>query len=257
MSRLSVLLGLLLAGWPVLRWYGLRLHDGSDEPLGLVAFAAACFFAPRSGWRERLPPSRIFVLTALIAGYALAYFWIPALARALIFVLMIGLAVAPKTFALAWTTLLVLSLPLLSTLQFYLSYPLRLPTTELSAFLLRVSGVNAHASGTTLLWAGERVIVDAPCSGIQMAWSGMFVAAALACWHRLSQRDTLRLFRRTGALVFVANVLRSTVLFFLGSGLWPLPGFAHEGIGLLLFALTVILIYICSIRRPHSSPFVT
>jgi exosortase/archaeosortase family protein len=85
----------------------------------------------------------------------------------------------------------------------------------------------------------------------------MFVAAALACWHRLPQRDTLRLFRRTGALVFVANVLRSTVLFFLGSGLWPLPGFAHEGIGLLLFALTVIIIYICSIRRPHSAPFVT
>jgi exosortase/archaeosortase family protein len=148
--------------------------------------------------------------------------------------------------------LLALSLPLVSTLQFYLGYPLRLPTTQLSALLLRLCGIHVHANGTTLLWAGERVIVDAPCSGIHMAWAGLFVAATLACWRRLSSRDTLRLFRWTGALVFVANVFRSTALFFLGAGIWRLPAFAHEGIGLLVFAATVLLIYFGAMRQKVS-----
>ena len=254
MTRFTTLLGLLLAGWPVLRWYGLRLHDGSDEPLGLAAIAVALFFAPRSGWKETLPQSRIVALTVLLAIYALVYPWLPALARALLFVLMIGLTVAPKTSFVGWTTLLFLSLPLLSTLQFYLGYPLRLPTTQLSAALLRICGVDAHADGTTLLWAGERVIVDAPCSGIQMAWAGVFVAATLACWHRLPWRDTLRLFRWTGALIFLANVIRSTALFCMGAGLWHLPAFAHEGIGLVLFALTAILITHLATRPSNPVP---
>jgi len=242
MPRLTAFLGLLLAGWPVLRWYGLRLQDGSDEPLGLAALAIALLFAPRSGWREPLTRPRLFALLSLLSLYALAYPWFPALARALLFVLMIGIAVAPKSFALAWTTLLVLSLPLLATLQFYLGYPLRLPTTQLSAALLRLCGIDACADSTTLLWAGERVIVDAPCSGIQMAWAGVLVASTLACWHRLPWRDTLRLFRWAGALIFIANVFRSTALFCMGAGLWHLPASAHEGIGLGLFALTALLI---------------
>lgn len=249
MTRLITLLGLLLAGWPVLRWYGLRLHDGSDEPLGLAAIAVALFFAPRSGWKETLPPSRIVPLVVLLATYALAYPWLPALARASLFVLMIGITVAPKTSFIGWTTLLILSLPLLSTLQFYLGYPLRLPTTQLSAALLRLCGVDARADGTTLLWAGERVIVDAPCSGIQMAWAGVFVAATLACWQRLPWRDTLRLFRWACALIFIANIFRSTALFCLGTGLWQLPAYAHEGIGLVLFALTAVLIMHLATRR--------
>lgn len=252
MMRITTLLGLLLAGWPVLRWYGLRLHDGSDEPLGLAAIAVALFFAPRSGWKENLAHSRLIALIVILTAYALAYTWLPALARALLFVVMIGLTVAPKKYALGWTTLLILSLPLLSTLQFYLGYPLRLPTTQLSAALLRLCSVDAHADGTTLLWAGERVIVDAPCSGIQMAWAGVFVAATLACWHRLPWRDTLRLFRWAGALIFLANVIRSTALFCMGAGLWHLPAYAHEGIGLVLFALTAI--FIAHLATRQSAP---
>ncbi len=253
MSRLTALLGLLFAGWPVLRWYGLRLHDGSDEPLGLAALAVALCFAPRNGWKEQLARPHVFALIVFLAIYALAYPWLPALARALLFVLMIGVTIAPKNHALGWTTLLVLSLPLLATLQFYLGYPLRLPTTQLSAAMLRLCGVDAHADGTTLLWAGERVIVDAPCSGIQMAWAGVFVAATLACAHRLPWRDTLRLFRWAGALIFFANILRSTALFCLGAGLWHLPGYAHEGIGLVLFALTAVLISRLAIRENGSA----
>lgn len=248
MNRLIAFFGLLVAGWPVLHWYALRLHDGSDEPLGLVALAVAVFFAPRAGWRDQFSRTQIVLLVFMLAVSALGYPWIPALVRGLIFVGMTGSVVAPKDCALAWTALLALSLPLVSTLQFYLGYPLRLPTTQLSALLLRICRFDVHANGTTLLWAGERVIVDAPCSGIHMAWAGLFVAATLACMRRLSSWETLRLFRWTGVLVFVANVIRSTALFFLGAGIWSLPAFAHEGIGLAMFAVTVVLIYLCAMR---------
>lgn len=250
MNRLTALFALLIAGWPVLHWYGLRLHDGSDEPLGLVALAVAAFFAPREGWRDRLSRAQIVGLVLLLGTSAVGYPWIPALARALVFVATIGIVMAPKNCALAWTVLLALSLPLVSTLQFYLGYPLRLPTTQLSALLLRVCGFGVHANGTTLLWAGERVIVDAPCSGVHMAWAGLFVAATLACARRFSSRETLRLFRWAGAMVFVANVIRSTALFFLGAGIWRLPAFAHEGIGLALFAMTVVFIYLSAMPKP-------
>ncbi|HEY4246054.1 MAG TPA: archaeosortase/exosortase family protein [Lacunisphaera sp.] len=248
MNRLIALFGLLVAGWPVLHWYGLRLHDGSDEPLGLAALAVAVFFAPRDGWQDRLSRVKIVALIVLLGGGALGYPWIPALMRGLLFVAMIGMAMAPKNWALAWTALLALSLPLVSTLQFYLSYPLRLPTTQLSALLLRACGFDVHANGTTLLWAGERVIVDAPCSGIHMAWAGLFFAATLACMRRFSSWETLRLFRWAGALVFGANVVRSTALFFLGAGIWRLPAFAHEGIGLVMFAVTLVFIYLCGMQ---------
>jgi exosortase/archaeosortase family protein len=254
MSRLTALLGVLLAGWPVLRWYGLRLCDGSDEPLGLVALTVAIFFAPRAGWLEPLPLSRIVKLSLFVTAYLVAYPFMPALLRALIFIFTIGIIAAPSGFAFGWTVLLGLSLPLISSLQFYLGYPLRVPTTQLTALLLQLFGIDAHASGTTLLWLGERMIVYAPCSGIQMAWAGSFVAATLACWLRLSWRNALRLFRWAGAIVFVANLVRSTVLFLMGAGIWRLPDFAHEGIGLLLFAGTVMLIYSQAGRYTNSSP---
>lgn len=252
MSRLVALIALLPTGWPVLRWYGLRLQDGSDEPLGLVAFAVACMFTRNNDWREELSPPLVLLLVALLAGYVGLYPWMPALARALVFVVMIALVAAPKKIMAGWMTLLMLSLPLVSTLQFYLGYPLRLPTTQLSALLLRCCGVAAHADGTTLLWAGERVIVDAPCSGIQMAWTGLFVAATLSCWQGLSSRETFRLFRWAGGIVFCANVFRAAALFLMGAGIWRLPPFAHEGIGLVLFAGAIWLIYFRAVRLQSS-----
>jgi len=254
MTRRAALVGLLMAGWPVLRWYGLRLHDGSDEPLGLVAVAAALVFAPRSGWHEALSRRSFSVLLAILVVYVAVYAWLPALGRALLVVLMLGIVVAPRGLGLAWTALLLLSLPVLASLQFYFGYPLRVPTTHLSAGLLRLCGISAHAEGTTLLWAGERVIVDAPCSGIQMAWAGAFLAAVLACWQRLPTSATLRLFRWAGAIVFAANVVRSAALFCLGAGLWHLPPWAHEGLGVAAFAMAAGLIGLMATRRQNSVP---
>jgi len=245
-SRATLVVALALALWPVGRWYVARMGDGSDEPWGLAALTAAVVFAPRAGWADALTKGRLSLLCVLAALYAATYNLLPPLMHALLAVTALGVAVGGRQFPLAWWALLVLSLPLVSTLQFYLGYPLRLATAVLDVPLLRLIGLHVVAEGTSLQWAGETVIVDAPCSGIHMAWTGLFLAASLACWQRLDPRQTARLLRRAGLIVFVANVLRAAVLFCTESKIWPAPVWAHEGVGLALFAAAAIAIYLLS-----------
>ena len=251
-TRVAAVFAVLLAGWPVLRWYALRLGDGSDEPHGLVALGAALLFAPWGEWREPLSARRRRALVALLGIYCAGYLFAPPLVRAFVFVAALGVAAAPRGFAFAWSTLLALSLPVVATLQFYLGYPLRVLTAGLCAPLLALGGLRVEASGTTLAWAGERVIVDTPCSGLRMAWTGLVFAAVLACWHRLDARGALALFRCAGLAVFVANTLRAAAVFCLETRLWPNPPWAHEAVGLALFAGAALVVSALAERRIRS-----
>lgn len=250
-TRAAAVLAVLLAGWPVLRWFCLRLGDGSDEPHGLAALAAALVFAPWRGWREPLSPRRHALLAALLALYCVAYPFAPPLARALLFVALLAVAAAPPRFAFAWGALLALSLPVVATLQFYLGYPLRALTAWLCTPLLALGGLDVRASGTTLAWAGERVIVDTPCSGLRMLWTGLALAAVVACHYKLDTRAALALFRFAAFAVFLANILRATALFCLETRLWPNPGWAHETVGLALFALAAAPVLLLAEREAH------
>jgi exosortase/archaeosortase family protein len=241
-SRAAAVAALCLASWPVARWYVARISDGSDEPWGLAALAAAMVFAPRTGWTEPLTRFRTWILCGVVAAYTTTYAFIPPLGHAFIFVTAIGIAASRLRFPLAWWSLLVLSLPLVATLQFYLGYPLRLAATVLCVPLLQLGGLHVMAEGTALHWAGETVIVDAPCSGIHMLWTGLFLAAALACWQRLDTRQTFRLLRCASLAVFAANVLRAAALFCIESKIWPSPAWAHEGVGLTLFGAAAMAI---------------
>ena len=253
-TRAAATVAVLLAGWPVLRWFFLRLDDGSDEPHGLVALAAALIFAPWAAWREPLSPRRHALLAALFGVYCVAFHFTPPLLRALLFVAIFAVAASPRRFGFAWGMLLALSLPLVATLQFYLGYPLRVVTAWLCTPLLALGGLDVSASGTTLTWAGERVIVDAPCGGIRMLWTGLVIAAALACHHRMDTQSALSLFRIATLVVFVANGRRATVLFCLETGLWPNPAWAHETVGLIAFAIAAALVLLASEHRARHAP---
>jgi len=246
-SRAFIVVMIGLACWPVARWYIARMSDGSDDPWGLAALAAAAIYAPRFGWAEPLRRSSVWLLCGLVGVYAAGYAFLPPLVHALLAVTAIGVAAGRRRFPLAWWSLLVLSLPIVATLQFYLGFPLRLATTALCVPLLRLGGLHVVAEGTALHWAGETVIVDAPCSGIHMLWTGLFLAASLACWQRLETRQAFRLLQRASLTVFVANVLRATALFCIESKLWPSPSWAHEGVGLVLFGAAAGGIYLTSL----------
>ena len=199
--RATLAFAVIVAGWPVVRWFVARLGDGSDEPMGLLALAAALIFAPRRGWSEPVGVGRMRALVCVLAGYIAGFSILPPLGHALLWIAALGLVAAPSGFAFAWTTLLVLSLPLVASLQFYLGYPLRCVTTEAAALLLNLVGIHAAGDGTMLRWAGERVLIDAPCSGIQMLWTLLVVGAVLANARQLGGRATFQLFRFAGLVV--------------------------------------------------------
>lgn len=250
---------LVVAFWPVWRWYVARMSDRSDEPLGLIALLTAAALLPRRGWRTT-PGGRVLLPAALaLTVYLVAFDHLPALVRGALAVAAIA-CVLPRDAArspLPLLALLLLSLPLIATLQFYLGYPLRVVTTWCAAHLLALGGQAVAAQGTVLQWAGEEVLVDAPCSGIRMLWTASYLSATLAAVHRLPAGRFLRLAQLTAAVVFLANLARTVVLFFLETGQWPNPPWAHEATGLALFLVAAgacVAAARCSRARVRTTP---
>ena len=228
---------LVLAFWPVWRWCVARMTDRSDEPLGLIALLTAAALLPRRGWRDALPTGSLVAVVSVTAAYVAAFDRVPLLVRGAFAVLAIA-CVLPRDRArspLPLVALLLLSLPLIATLQFYLGFPVRAVTAWCAAHVLTLAGYATTAHGTILHWAGEEILVDAPCSGIRMLWTASYLSATLAAVHRLPARRFLRLAQWTAAVVFLANLARTVLLFFLETGLWPNPAWAHEAAGLAMF----------------------
>lgn len=232
---------LALALWPTWWWMGQRMVDGSDDPLGLLALAALGGLLWQHRRHLRAAP-RLGFQTAALAGAVLTtslHQQLPDLVVALIGLLSVAaglIAFLPTRVATAPVLgLSVLSLPLLASLQFYAGFPLRVVTAEASRFLLSVAHT-VERTGSSLVVNGQLVIVDAPCSGVQMAWLGYFTACvvALAC-HKSNKTFLLRL-PLVGVLVLLGNVLRNTVLVSAQASGTPLPAWAHDAVGLLVLA---------------------
>lgn len=232
---------LALALWPTWWWMGQRMADGSDDPLGLLALAALGGLLWQHRRQLRAAP-RLGFQAAALTGAVLTtalHQQLPDLVVALIGLLSIAaglIAFLPARVAMAPVLgLSVLSLPLLASLQFYAGFPLRVVTAELSRWLLSIAHT-VERTGSSLVVDGQLVIVDAPCSGVQMAWLGYFTACVVAL--ATSQRNKTFLLRLpvAGALVLLGNVLRNTVLVALQASGTASPGWGHEAVGLLVLA---------------------
>ncbi|MDR2188982.1 MAG: exosortase Q [Azonexus sp.] len=232
---------------PHWHWMARRMTDGSDDPLGLLALAALAALmwtlrhelrpAPRLGW---LALAGAGTLLAAVLRTGLGPLpALPPLAAALVAVLALAaglLAFLPQRVAGPPVVLLaVLALPLLSSLQFYAGYPLRLVTAEVSRWLL-LTGFDAAREGSSLIIDGRLVIVDAPCSGVQMAWFGYFTASLAALWAGRAGQSFVARLPAVSLLVLAGNITRNAVLVAL-EAVGGAPGWAHQGIGLTALAL--------------------
>jgi MYXO-CTERM domain-containing protein len=245
-----------LALWPHGLYLAERAFDGSDDPLGLLALLAVTALvvwqrrqlrlSPRLGW---LMASMALALAANLAWWAGA----PALLASLVAAAsLIGALFAwwPSERArLPLAALVVLALPWVASLQFYLGYPLRVLTAQLSAWALRFGGYDAARSGASMVVDGRLVIVDAPCSGVQMAWLAYFVACAIAAFGGIADRTFARRAPVVGAIVLAGNVLRNSVLVALESRPQGLDGVWHEAIGLAVLALVCATVWSWMTRR--------
>jgi len=150
--------------------------------------------------------------------------------------------------------LLLLSLPVAASMQYYLGYPLRVLAAKATALLVSLAGFPVSAQGTGLLWEGETVLVDAPCSGVRMLWAGMWLAFTLAGFFGLGAARTVVV----GALALVAvvagNALRATILFFGESGIFRWPDWVHPAVGLACFAAVAGFLFWITKRLDEEAP---
>jgi len=96
-------------------------------------------------------------------------------------------------------------------------------------------GVWVERQGVTLHWAGEPVLIDAPCSGLRMLWVGGFLFLLSAYIHRLPLRRLLGLGAWTGVALIAGNAARTVGLFFVETASFPPPPWIHSAVGLLTF----------------------
>ncbi len=251
----SCLAPLILALWPVWIWYCQRLTDRSDEPLGIVALVT--FFVMLWVHPERLAfTSRPGWTTGLLVVYGLAIFCTPKLVLAFVAVAAIGLCFGVDRdghgLKIGDWALLFLSLPLVSSFNFYFGYPLRLMVCQIAVPLLNMNGFTAISQGTQLIYSGQSIEVDAPCSGVRMLWASLYLAATLASLRGMNALKGALFMILAVVLALWANVLRVTSLFYLESGTITVPQqlgeLVHEGVGVPGFFLLAIALLLVAPR---------
>ena len=238
----GIWLALLAASlWPTAWWMGQRMLDGSDEPLGALALAALALLlwvagggcAPRRGsdWLALAlagplpPPPRLGML--------------PPLVSSLLGLLALGAGLAAflpeqRLYRAGARPVAALAAParLAAVLR-------RLPLARhhrRSQSLVLAAGFEVQRSGASLLVDGRLVIVDAPCSGVQMLWLGYFTACVVALHAGRRNAGFLARLPAVSALVLAGNVLRNAVLVAVEASGHHLAGWAHDAVGLVILA---------------------
>ena len=259
-ARCLPLAALLAALWPHWWWMARRMSDGSDEPWGVVALATVLLLVAQVRVQLQPPQGRTLALaavTGMAATFATAF--VPPIFAAALAVLAIAVLLCgqlPRRSAAPLVTLLLLTLPIIASLQFYLGFPLRAAIAWLAAPTLGMLGIDVVPSGAALQYGSRTVLVDAPCAGIGMLWLGSYCAALFSWWQDADAHRTLVNGLVTAGLVFVANVLRNVVLFFPESGLVAWPAWSHDAVGVLAFALAIAPSIAFAQSRAQSSPAV-
>ncbi len=246
LARLILVMGLqIVAFWPAWVWYLHRTWHSPEEAVALlVAFALILALA----WQAIRKNRQIFYfpvipIALLMVLYGISYLFAPSIIRAAIAVSAILLTLYFAAFGrpppAGFWGMVLLALPVLPSLQFYLGYPSRLLSASLTVPLLKMNGMQVSQEGTYLVWQNEMLLFDGPCSGITMLWAGLFLTLVIAF---VSRMEVLRLSIGLFAcclLVLLGNVLRASSLFHLESGLVELPmSWWHEGVGTAAFILT-------------------
>ena len=248
-----------LAAWPSAAWAVRRLLDDSDDPLGIVALGALMMALWHARGRfaraPRLGTMAIAAMLVVVANVPSAA--LPDLVRALLASLAIVFSLAaiaePDEPIAPYAGLAILALPLLSSLQFYAGFPLRVVTAEASSWLLMSMGSQVERVGSALTVDGHLVLVDAPCSGVQMAWVGYFTACVVAWMFRVSNRAFIARLPLVSATVLAGNIVRNTVLVAADADGVAMTDAMHAAIGLAAFAVvgTIIAVAYAGARRPN------
>jgi exosortase/archaeosortase family protein len=261
MQGVLVVLVVAAATWGGWRWYIERVWA---EPEEVAALAVTVLFLAATGWARRsklasAPPLPRLPLALLLAAYAASHLLLPPIMRA-------ALAIAATLFALyqgamrerppaAFWGLVALALPVLPSLQFVLGYPMRIVSAALSVALLNAQGLAVARQGTFLIWRGEMLQFDAPCSGVNMLWAALLLTLMGCLLLRFSLLKVAAAVALATVLSIGCNVLRASSLFYVEAGLVPhAPAWWHDGIGIAAFSLSAaVTLWVLRRCSPHGA----
>ena len=239
-----------VAFYPIWGWFIRRISDTSDEPWGLMAIGACAALVALDNRRNDVQCNRLMLPALITLAYGLTFHFVPHLVQAFLAVTAIGCTIGVIRYGSAvhvpmWGVL-VLSLPIIPSLQFYFGYPLRLSSGAIAAPLLQLSGLAVVQEGSCLRYGAELVAIDAPCSGVHMLWTGLLLAFSIAWYRKLNNWQTIIYATLTFVATIPANGLRAATLFLVEStpGLFPL--WYHEAAGLTVFTMFSIgILWLC------------
>lgn len=218
--------------WPTWRWYFARMVDGSDEPWGIVALVTAVVILLRKRDTFSLRPNDALPFSV---AYVALYTQLPALVMAAVALLGVTAYLGflrERNFAVV--ALFILSLPIISTAQFFGGYPLRVIAGEICAQLLSLGGLSVTRSGALLQYHDKLIWIDAPCSGVRTFWCTSFLLATLATMKGLSLGNTILASVVVAPLALLSNVARLCFLFLSEAQIAEVPEWYHDFIGILI-----------------------
>jgi exosortase/archaeosortase family protein len=243
-SGIWILFFLLIAFWGVWRWYFSRVVNSTDGFYGIFALIAVVVI---SVW-QKTPNRHINLILPLATFFtflfAATYAYFPSLLQGAMAFTVLSCVISVwrfgKIFHFGVWSLFILSLPSIASLQFFFGYPMRVVIGEATEFLLKLNGLAVVRDGVGLNFGKQTIWIDAPCSGIKMLWTGFFLTALLVTLWRFSLAKSVLAFAIAFGIILIGNIFRATGLFYLEAEIVKMPGFAHDGIGVISFILTCI-----------------
>jgi exosortase/archaeosortase family protein len=252
MSRTTLLSVLhLIVFWPVVHWYWERtlVDSGNGYALAALATAVALIIYKSRGRSAGAVPMLPVGFTLLYGVLAVFAPWQLCASMAFFAIATMWGSVRQRQYSLLPVCgLFGLALPAIPWLQLYVGYPLRCLSAAAALPFLRAYGYNVTREGSCFVWGDTLVAVDAPCSGINMLWAMGFAACVLATCFGLPARRTLFVGIVALGITIVGNILRTASLFFLETHIIPLDRALHQGVGLMIFFLLAIIVYVVSKR---------
>jgi exosortase/archaeosortase family protein len=108
--------------------------------------------------------------------------------------------------------------------------------------MLNLFGFDIARVGTSMSAGGHTVLVDAPCSGVRMLWTGSVLCCVLAALRGAGWRSTGIALSLVIPVVLLVNGVRAALLFLLAIQPTPPPAALHSVVGVAMFTLVAGLL---------------
>ncbi len=236
--------------------YGIWLEHSNNSHGLLVPLISAFLLIRRRNairWEQMQPAFTGFIILLLslllyIIGFAGS---IEVLPRITLVTTLIGLAL----YHCGWSVFSKISFPLLflffmvpipvSVINF-VSLPLQLMATKISAFLIQGLSIPVYREGNILYFATTSLEVAEACSGLRSLMAYLMLACLFAYMTKSAIKNRLFIVGAAIPLAFLANLLRVTgtgvLSHFFGESI--ARGFLHDLSGILIFTFGVCLLYL-------------